>query len=285
MAAAAFPPNPRLFFSPRAPLLPNLRFQHPPTMKLLSWNVNGIRAVLKKGFTDFILGEQPDILCLQETKARPEQVELPLELGAYKTYWNSADKPGYSGTAIFTRIPPLEVSHDMGLQDHDSEGRVLRAEFEEFQLVNVYTPNAQNGLKRLAYRMDWDDAFRNYLAHLDRTGKPVVFCGDLNVAHEEIDLARPKENRTSAGFSDDERGKFSELLGAGFVDSFRHLHPDETEAYSWWSYRAGARQRNVGWRIDYFGLSKSLVGRLTDAAILSHVEGSDHCPVGIDLKG
>jgi exodeoxyribonuclease-3 len=252
-------------------------------MKLLSWNVNGIRAALKKGFAEFVDTEQPDVLCLQETKARPEQVELPLELGGYQTYWNSAEKPGYSGTAIFTRVAPLEVTCDIGVEGHDSEGRVLRAEFEDFQLVNVYTPNAQNGLKRIDYRMEWDDAFRNYLVHLGQTGKPLVFCGDLNVAHEEIDLARPKENRNNAGFSDQERDKFTELVEAGFIDSFRHLHPDTGEAYSWWSYRAGARQRNVGWRIDYFGISQALAERLVSATILPHVHGSDHCPVGIEL--
>jgi exodeoxyribonuclease-3 len=252
-------------------------------MKLLSWNVNGIRAVIKKGFADFVAAEQPDILCLQETKARPEQVELPLELGSYKTYWNSAEKPGYSGTAIFTREEPLEVSYGMGVEEHDKEGRIVRAEFAEFQLVNVYTPNAQNGLARLDYRMAWDDAFRRYLVHLEDAGKPVVFCGDLNVAHQEIDLARPKENRNNAGFSDQERGKLTELLDAGFTDSFRHFHPDTTEAYSWWSFRAGARQRNVGWRIDYFGVSDAFTGRLASARILPEVLGSDHCPVEIEL--
>ncbi|MDA1007201.1 MAG: exodeoxyribonuclease III [Verrucomicrobia bacterium] len=252
-------------------------------MKLICWNVNGIRAALKKGFADFVSAEQPDILCLQETKARPEQVELPLELGAYQTYWNSAEKPGYSGTAIFTKVPPLQVTNGMGIDEHDSEGRVITAEFPDFQLVTVYTPNAQDGLRRLDYRMAWDDAFRAYLLHLESQGKPVVFCGDLNVAHHEIDLARPKENRMSPGFSDQERAKLTELLDAGFIDTFRHHHPGTTEAYSWWSYRAGARQRNVGWRIDYFGVSKPYIDAVQSASILPEVHGSDHCPVAITL--
>lgn len=254
-------------------------------MKLLSWNVNGIRAVLKKDFTESIASHDPDILCLQETKARPEQVELPLDLGHYKTYWNAAEKPGYSGTAIFTKDEPLDVHVGMGLEEHDSEGRVLTAEFPQFTLVNVYTPNAQDGLRRLPYRLEWDHAFRAYLEkqRQDR-GKPVLFCGDLNVAHEEIDLARPKQNRKSAGFSDEERASFGELLQSGFVDTFRHFHPDETDAYSWWSYRGGARQRNVGWRIDYFGASPELVPQIESAFILPEVMGSDHCPVGVVIK-
>ena len=252
-------------------------------MKLISWNVNGIRAAIKKGFADFVSTEQPDILCLQETKARPEQVELPLELGGYQTYWNSAEKAGYSGTAIFTKVAPLEVTYGMGIDEHDTEGRVITAEFPDYQLVTVYTPNAQDGLRRIEYRMQWDDAFRAYLLHLEEQGKPVVFCGDLNVAHEEIDLARPKENRKSAGFSDQERGKLNELLDAGFIDTFRHHHPDTAEAYSWWSYRAGARQRNVGWRIDYFGVSTAFASSVKSASILPEVLGSDHCPVAITL--
>lgn len=252
-------------------------------VKLISWNVNGIRAVLKKGFADFITTEQPDILCLQETKARPEQVELPLEFGGYQTFWNSAEKPGYSGTAIFTKSPPLAVSYGLGIDELDTEGRIITAEFDNFQLVTVYTPNAQDGLRRIDFRMRWDDAFRQYLQHLEGRGKPVVFCGDLNVAHEEIDLARPKENRKSAGFSDQERGKLNELLAAGFTDTFRLHHPETTEAYSWWSYRGGARQRNVGWRIDYFGVSASFTDAVKSASILSDVLGSDHCPVAIEL--
>lgn len=254
-----------------------------PPMRLLSWNVNGLRAVLKKNFVETVLSEDPDVICLQETKARPDQVELPLDLGTWKNYWNSAEKPGYSGTAIFTKSEPLEVTCGMGIDEHDTEGRVIRAEFPDFQLVNVYTPNAQDGLRRLDYRMEWDNAFRHYLLHLQKSGKPVIWCGDLNVAHEEIDLARPRQNRGSAGFSDEERAKFSELLQAGFVDSFRHFFPDKTEAYTWWSFRGGARSRNVGWRIDYFGVDREALPSLRNATIHPDVPGSDHCPVGIEL--
>lgn len=252
-------------------------------MKLLSWNVNGLRAVMGKGFPDFVATEQPDILCLQETKARPEQVELPLELGCYQSFWNSAEKPGYSGVAVFTRVPPLAVTHGMGIPEHDREGRVLTLEFDNFTLVNVYTPNAQDGLRRLDYRLAWDAAFR---AHVGAAAghKPVLFCGDLNVAHQEIDIARPKENRFSPGFSDQERESFGALLAAGFTDTFRHLHPTTAHAYSWWSYRAGARQRNIGWRIDYWGASATALPLLKSATILPHVQGSDHCPVGIELS-
>lgn len=252
-------------------------------MKLISWNVNGIRAALNKGLADFLAAESPDILCLQETKAREEQVELPLQFGAYKSFWNSAEKPGYSGTAIFTKETPLTVMHGLGICDHDREGRVITLEFPDFHLVNVYTVNAQDGLRRLPYRLEWDAAFR---AHLNRLAlsKPVIFCGDLNVAHNEIDLARPKENRQTAGFSDEERASFTELLQSGFIDTYRHLYPDKTGAYSWWSYRGGARERNVGWRIDYFGVSPALIGRLHKATIFPHITGSDHCPVGITLR-
>jgi exodeoxyribonuclease-3 len=252
-------------------------------MKLLSWNVNGLRAVLGKGFGEFMSAERPDILCLQETKARPEQVQLPLELAGYHDYWNSAQKPGYSGVAVFSREKPLAVSSGMGIDEHDSEGRVLTLEYADFILVNVYTPNAQDGLRRLPYRLTWDAAFRLHLAKL-AARKPLVFCGDLNVAHREIDLARPRENRFSPGFSDDERASFSELLDSGFVDTFRHFNPDLEGAYSWWSYRAGARPRNIGWRIDYFGVSAALLGRVASAEILPQVLGSDHCPVGIVLS-
>lgn len=251
-------------------------------MRLLSWNVNGIRAVLGKGFPEFIAGERPDILCLQETKARPEQVQLPPELGGYEAYWSSAEKPGYSGVAVFTREKPLDVKEGLGIPEHDREGRVLTLEFHDFILVNVYTPNAQDELKRLDYRLSWDEAFRNHVAR-EATRKPVVFCGDLNVAHQEIDLARPKENRRNPGFSDEERQSFGQLLSAGFTDTFRHFYPEKAAAYSWWSYRAGARQKNVGWRIDYFGVSHCFASRLKDAEILPHVHGSDHCPVGITL--
>ena len=256
---------------------------NPPGMKLISWNVNGIRAVLGKGFPEFVAAENPDILCLQETKARPEQVELPLEFGGYHASWDSAEKPGYSGVAVFSRSRPLSVRKGLGHDDHDREGRVLTLEYEDFILVNVYTPNAQDELRRLPYRLTWDDVFRTHVA-TEAERKPVIFCGDLNVAHQEIDIARPRENRFSPGFSDEERASFGKLLDAGFVDTFRHLYPDKTEAYSWWSYRAGARQRNIGWRIDYFGASTPLMNRVTDAFILPHVLGSDHCPVGITLE-
>lgn len=253
-------------------------------MKLLSWNVNGIRAALNKGAADALLAEKPDIFCLQETKARSEQVELPLELGSYKNYWNSAEKKGYSGTAIFSKERPLDVFPDMGIDEHDSEGRVLSAEYPDFVLVNVYTPNSQDGLRRLEYRLEWDRAFRQYLKHLEKTRKkPVIFCGDLNVAHEEIDIARPKQNRKSAGFSDEERASFGETLASGFIDSFRHFSPDQTEAYSWWSFRAQARARNVGWRLDYFGVSEGFMGNVKSAHIYADIHGSDHCPVGIVL--
>jgi exodeoxyribonuclease-3 len=251
-------------------------------MKLLSWNVNGIRAVIGKGFPEFVATEQPDILCLQETKARPEQVQLPLELGGYQAFWSSAEKPGYSGVAVFSREKPLNVKEGLGIEEHDKEGRVLTVEYPDFILVNVYTPNAQDGLRRLPYRLSWDEAFRNHVAR-EAERKPVVFCGDLNVAHQEIDLARPQQNRKNPGFSDEERGSFDALLGAGFTDTFRHHYPDTEAAYSWWSYRAGARKNNVGWRIDYFGVSTPFMKNVSDAEILPHVHGSDHCPVGIVL--
>ena len=252
-------------------------------MLLVSWNVNGIRATLGKGLPEFVQQFAPDVLCLQETKARPEQVDLPLEFAGYHASWNAAAKPGYSGTAVFSRFAPCAVHHGIGVADHDDEGRVLTLEFADFQLVNVYTPNAQNELQRLPYRLRWDDAFRAFLARREQTGKPVVFCGDLNVAHQEIDIARPAENRRNAGFTDEERGKFAELLAAGFVDTFRHLHPARRDAYSWWSFRGGARSRNVGWRIDYFGLSQRLLPRLEAASIHPEITGSDHCPVSIRL--
>ncbi len=251
-------------------------------MRLISWNVNGIRSVIGKGFGEFVAAERPDILCLQETKASPEQVTLPLEMAGYHAFWNPAQKPGYSGVAVFTREQPLEVKHGFGIDEHDTEGRLLTLEYPDFHLVNVYTPNSQDGLRRLPYRLTWDETFRLYLASLAAT-KPVVFCGDLNVAHQEIDIARPKANRFTAGFSDEERASFGKLLESGFADTFRHLYPDLADAYSWWSYRAGARARNVGWRIDYFGVSQPFIDRVTAADILCHVHGSDHCPVGIRL--
>lgn len=252
-------------------------------MKLISWNVNGIRATIGKGLGAFVAAEDPGILCLQETKARPEQVLLPSELEGYYAYWNSAQKPGYSGVAIFTKEKPLDVKIGLGIDEHDVEGRVLSLEYPKFFLVNVYTPNAQDGLRRLPYRLEWDAAFRRHVAELAKT-KPVIFCGDLNVAHEEIDLARPKDNRFSAGFSNEERASFSELLDAGFTDTFRHFYPHKSDAYSWWSFRGGARERNVGWRIDYFGVSTSFINQLGDAFIMSQVTGSDHCPVGIRMR-
>ncbi len=252
-------------------------------MKLLSWNVNGLRAVLGKGFPDFVAREQPDVLCLQETKARPEQVALPLELGGYHACWNSALKAGYSGVAVFTKTKPLKTGLGMDIPEHDREGRVLTLEFDAFILVNVYTPNSQDGLKRLDYRMAWDEAFRNHVSRLAKE-KPLLFCGDLNVAHQEIDIARPRENRFSPGFSDQERDSFGRLLDAGFTDTFRHFHPDTPDAYSWWSYRAGARQRNVGWRIDYWGACPAMLPKVKSARILADVPGSDHCPVGIEVE-
>lgn len=253
-------------------------------MKLISWNVNGIRACLGKGLGDFLQSSGADVLCLQETKARAEQVQLPLEFGGYHAFWNSAEKAGYSGVAVFTRKEPLSVESGMGRPQHDTEGRVLTVEFDEFRLVNVYTPNAQNELRRLPYRMEWDAAFREHLSSLRSLGKPVIFCGDLNVAHEEIDLARPRQNRQSAGFSDEERAGFGQLLKAGFVDSFRHFHPELEGAYSWWSYRGGARSRNVGWRIDYFGVDEEAESSMASAGILAEVTGSDHCPVELTLR-
>jgi exodeoxyribonuclease-3 len=254
-------------------------------MLLVSWNVNGIRASLGKEHLPRLVAERsPDILCLQETKARPEQVELPLEFAGYRAFWNSAEKPGYSGTVVFTRTEPENVTLGMGIGEHDREGRIVTLEFPDFHLVNVYTPNAQNELRRLPYRMEWDEEFRKFLVGLAESGKPVVFCGDLNVAHQEIDIARPKENRRSPGFSDEERAGFTRLLESGFTDTFRHLHPAQADAYSWWSYRGGARARNVGWRIDYFGVSDSLADRLASAEIHPDILGSDHCPVSIELK-
>ena len=249
---------------------------------LISWNVNGIRAVLKKDFAQWFAEVQPDMLCLQETKARPEQVDLPLEFAGYHQYWNAAEKPGYSGTLILTKEKPLSVVNGIGIDQHDTEGRVITAEYEDFYLITVYTPNAQNGLKRLDYRMEWDRDFLAYCKNLEQS-KPLIFCGDLNVSHKEIDIARPKNNRKSAGFSDQERASFDTIVENGFVDSFRHFHPDTEAAYSWWSYRAGARGNNVGWRLDYFCVSESLVPRMQSASILSDVLGSDHCPVTLTL--
>ena len=250
-------------------------------MRLLSWNVNGIRAVLKKGFLDFLTEAGPDILCLQEVKARPEQVETLFWPAEYAHFWNPADKPGYSGTAILTRRKPMAVTDGIGLKKHDTEGRVITAEFEDFFLVNCYTPNSQRELTRLAYRQTWDRDFRRYLRRLDKK-KPVLLCGDLNVAHQEIDLARPRANRGNSGFTDEERAGFASLLKAGFVDSFRALESSGGH-YSWWTYRAGAREKNVGWRIDYWCVSKRFFPKVTRSWILPEVMGSDHCPVGLEL--
>lgn len=249
-------------------------------MRFISWNVNGLRAARTKGFDEIFLALSPDFFCLQETKIQPGQVDIAFD--GYESYWCYAEKKGYSGTAIFTRHTPLSVSYNLGVEEHDHEGRVVTLEYEDFYLVCVYTPNAQDGLKRIDYRMSWEDAFRDYLLALDAK-KPVVVCGDMNVAHEEIDLKNPKTNIGNPGFSYEERGKFTDLLASGFTDTFRFLYPDRRDAYSWWSYRAAARERNVGWRIDYFLVSDRLRENIKEAFILPEVTGSDHCPVGLDL--
>lgn len=250
-------------------------------MKLISWNVNGIRACLKKGFLEYFNEEDADIFCLQETKLSEGQLELDLK--GYYQYWNYAEKKGYSGTAIFTKKEPLSVSYGIGIEEHDQEGRVITLEFEKFYMVTVYTPNSKDELLRLDYRMIWEDEFRNYLKTLE-TKKPVIVCGDLNVAHKEIDLKNPKTNRRNPGFTDEEREKFTTLLAAGFIDTFRYFFPDLEHAYSWWSYRANARKNNTGWRIDYFVVSNALENNLAAAEIHSQQEGSDHCPVVLSLK-
>ena len=249
-------------------------------MKLISWNVNGLRACAGKGFFDFFKAEDADIFCLGETKMQPDQADF--DFAGYHQYWNSAEKKGYSGVAVFTKAEPLRVCYGLGIDEHDHEGRVLTLEFEGFYLVNVYTPNSQNELARLDYRMQWEDDFRAYLLSLDAK-KPVVLCGDLNVAHEEIDLKNPKTNRKNAGFSDEERAKMTELLAAGFTDTFRYFHPDTAGVYSWWSYRFHAREKNAGWRIDYFLVSDRLRPALRAADIHTDVLGSDHCPVSLEL--
>ena len=249
--------------------------------KMISWNVNGLRACLGKGFLEYVKESDADIFCIQESKCQEGQVEL--ELPGYHQYWNYAEKKGYSGTAMFTKEEPVSVTYGLGIEEHDHEGRVITAEFPEYYVVTCYTPNSQDGLKRLDYRMQWEDAFRAYLKALE-TKKPVIFCGDLNVAHQEIDLKNPKTNRKNAGFSDEERAKFTELLEAGFVDTFRYFYPDQEGIYSWWSYRFSARAKNAGWRIDYFCASESLKDRLVDAKIHTEVMGSDHCPVELDIQ-
>jgi len=251
-------------------------------IKLISWNVNGLRACLNKGFLDAFSALDADIFCLQEIKLQEGQVELDLPPG-YHAYWNYAEKKGYSGTAVFTRLEPIRVANGLDMPEHDGEGRVITLEFDSFFFVVVYTPNSQDELRRLDYRMTWDDAFRQHVQSLDKV-KPVVLCGDLNVAHQEIDLKNPKTNRRNAGFTDEERGKFSDLLEAGFTDTFRALYPDLTGAYSWWSYRGGARERNAGWRIDYFLVSDRLKDKIAEARIHADIFGSDHCPVGVDLN-
>ena len=249
-------------------------------MKMISWNVNGLRAVVGKGFVDIFNSLDADIVCLQETKLQEGQIDLSFD--GYEQYWNYAVKKGYSGTAVFTRVQPLSVSYGLGIEEHDQEGRVITLEFDKFYLVNVYTPNSKDGLARIDYRMQWEDDFRVYLKKLEEN-KPVVVCGDLNVAHTEIDLKNPKTNRNNAGFSDQERGKMTELLDAGFIDTFRYFYPDVTGAYYWWSYRFNARKNNAGWRIDYFLVSESLKDELKGASILNDIYGSDHCPVMLEI--
>lgn len=250
-------------------------------MKFISWNVNGIRACVQKGFLDFFQEIDADIFCLQETKMQEGQLEL--ELPGYYQYWNSAVKKGYSGTAIFTKKEPLHVEYGIGIEEHDQEGRVITLEFEDYYFITVYTPNSQNELARLPYRMKWEEDFLAYLKKLEEK-KPVIFCGDLNVAHKEIDLKNPKTNRKNAGFTDEERGKFSNLLEHGFVDTYRYFYPEQEGIYSWWSYRFKAREKNAGWRIDYFVVSECLKDRLVDAKIHTEVFGSDHCPVELEIR-
>ena len=248
-------------------------------MKLISWNVNGLRACMNKGFEDFLRTSEADAFCLQETKMQREQADFVFD--GYEEYWNSAEKKGYSGTAIFSKNAPLNVTYGIGIEEHDKEGRVITAEYENFYLVTVYTPNSQRELARLDYRMVWEDVFRAYLLELDKK-KPVIVCGDLNVAAEEIDLKNPKTNRKNAGFTDEERAKFRELKAAGFVDTFRHLHPEEVK-YSWWSYMFKAREKNAGWRIDYFVVSERIADKVQAAEIHTEILGSDHCPVSIEI--
>lgn len=249
-------------------------------IKLVSWNVNGLRACIGKGFMDWFKSVDADIVCLQEIKLQEGQIELDLE--GYNMFWNYAEKKGYSGTAIFTKIKPVCAAYGIGIDEHDKEGRVITLEYENFYLVNVYTPNSKRKLERLSYRMEWEDAFRSYLKKLDAV-KPVIFCGDLNVAHQEIDIKNPESNRRNAGFTDEERAKFTELLDSGFIDTFRYFYPDRKDAYTWWSYMFNARENNVGWRIDYFCVSARLKDQLLGADIQAEVYGSDHCPVELRL--
>ncbi len=253
-------------------------------MKLISWNVNGLRAAMGKGFKEFFEKIDADIFCVQETKMQEDQIDIEISdlFKKYNSYWNSAIKKGYSGTAVFTKKKPIKVSYGIGIEEHDKEGRIITLEFEDFYLVNCYTPNSKRELERLDYRMVWEDAIRNYLLELNKT-KPVIYCGDLNVAHQEIDLKNPKTNHQSAGFTDQERNKMTELLNSGFTDSFRYLYPEKENCYTWWSYMFHAREKNVGWRIDYFIVSKSIENKIKESAIYSEVLGSDHCPVGLEL--
>lgn len=250
-------------------------------MKFISWNVNGIRACMTKGFMDFFKEVDADIFCLQETKLQAGQIDMNLE--GYHQYWNYAEKKGYSGTAIFTKKEPISVAYGLGIEEHDKEGRVITLEFDDFYFITVYTPNSQTELARLSYRMTWEDDFKKYLKKLEEK-KPVIFCGDLNVAHKEIDLKNPKTNRKNAGFTDEERAKFTELVNDGFIDTFRYFYPEMEGIYSWWSYRFKAREKNAGWRIDYFMVSSSLKDRLESAKIHTEIYGSDHCPVELVLK-
>ena len=249
-------------------------------MKLISWNVNGIRAVLTKGFEDFFKDVNADIFCVQETKCQEGQVNLEFE--GYQSFWNSAEKKGYSGTAIFSKIKPLSVKFGIGIEEHDKEGRVITLKFKDFYMVNIYTPNSKRELERLDYRQIWEDEIRKYLLKLNKT-KPVVMCGDLNVAHKEIDLKNPKTNTHNAGFTIEERNKMTELLDAGFIDTFRYLYPDKTDCYTWWSYMRKAREKNVGWRIDYFIVSDSIKNKIKEANIYKDIMGSDHCPIGLEI--
>ncbi len=250
-------------------------------MKLISWNVNGIRACVNKGFKDFFETIDADIFCIQETKCQPDQIDLKFE--GYHAYWNSAERKGYSGTAIFTKKEPIGVTYGIGIEEHDKEGRVITLEFNDFYMVDIYTPNAKRGLERLDYRQVWEDEIRKYIVNLNKT-KPVIMCGDLNVAHEEIDLKNPKSNRGNAGFTDEERAKMTELLNSGFTDSFRFLYPEKTDCYSWWSYMGKAREKNIGWRIDYFIISNDIKDKIKDALIYPEIMGSDHCPVGLIIE-
>ena len=253
-------------------------------MKLVSWNVNGLRAVINKGFEEFFKEADADIFCIQEIKMQEDQIDDKIReiFKGYNTYWNSAEKKGYSGTAIITKNIPLNIKFGIGIEEHDKEGRVITLEFDKFYMVNCYTPNSKRELERLDYRMVWEDAFRNYLLELNNK-KPVIVCGDLNVAHKEIDLKNPKTNRKNAGFTDEEREKMTELLNAGFTDTFRYLYPDKTDTYTWWSYMFKAREKNAGWRIDYFIVSNSIKDKIKESYIYSEVMGSDHCPVGLDI--